>query len=183
MKNYPKVIESGTGEQLTFVRSFMRDGIEILEAENVVDPGSGPPMHVHHLQDESLTVVEGVLAGKILGQEPRLYYPGETVFFARGVPHKFWNAGNSFLKCSGFISPAHNIEYFLTEIYRSTRESGTGRPAAFDAAFMLHRYKSEVDMLEIPVFVKKVIFPFVLFTGKLKGLHKKFSNAPVAVAR
>ena len=180
--NYPAVIESGTGEQITFLRRFVWDGIEYLEAENLVKPGSGPPMHVHHLQDESLTVVEGVLAGQVLGEEPKYYYPGETAFFARGVAHKFWNAGDVLLHCRGFVTPVYNIEYFLSEIYRSTREGGKGRPDTFDAAFLLNRYKSEFDMLEIPAFVKKVIFPVTLYTGKLKGLHKRYRNAPKAVA-
>lgn len=181
MNNYPKIIESGTGEQITFVRYYVKDGVDYLEAENVVKPGSGPPMHVHHLQDESLTVVEGVLAGQVLGEEPKYYHPGETAFFARGVAHKFWAAGDTPLKCTGFITPVYNIEFFLTEIYRSTREGGKGRPSTFDAAFLLNRYQTEFDMLDIPAFVKKVIFPVTLFTGRLKGLHKKYANAPKAV--
>ena len=178
MNSYPQVIESGTGEQLTFLRRYVKDDVEYLEAVNSVQPGSGPPMHVHHLQDESLTVIEGVMAGQLPGKEPKLYYPGETAFFARGVAHKFWNAGDTVLKCKGFVSPVYNMEYFLTEIYRSTREGGKGRPDPFDAAYLLNRYKSEFDMLDIPVFVKKVIFPITLFIGRLKGLHKKFKNAP-----
>ena len=183
MNNYPKTIESGTGEQLTFVRRYVKDGNEYLEAENLVQPGSGPPMHVHHLQDESLTVLEGVLAAQVLGEEPKYFYPGETAYFARGVAHKFWNAGNTPLRCTGFVTPVYNLEYFLTEIYRSTREGGKGRPATFDAAFLLDRYKSEFDMFDIPSFVKKVIFPVTILTGKLKGLHRKFKNAPQPVMK
>ena len=147
----------------------------------MVQPRSGPPMHVHLLQDESLTVVEGVLAGQVLGEKPRFYYPGETAFFARGVAHKFWNAGDTELKCTGFVSPVYNFEYFLTEIYRSTREGGKGRPETFDAAYLLNRYRTEFDMFEIPAFVKKVIFPLTILIGKLKGKHKKFANAPQPV--
>jgi quercetin dioxygenase-like cupin family protein len=179
--NYPKTIESGTGEQLTFLRKYVQNNVECLEAINSVQPGSGPPMHVHHLQDESITVVEGVLAGQVLGEEPRYFYPGETAFFARGVAHKFWNAGDTELKCTGFVSPVYNFEYFLTEIYRSTRESGKGRPGAFDAAYLLSRYRSEFDMLEIPSFVKNVIFPLSIFIGKLRRKHRRFANAPKPV--
>ena len=181
MKNYPIVIESGTGEQLTFLRRYVENDVEYMEAINMVNPGSGPPMHVHHLQDESLTVIEGLLAGQIQGGEVKYYHPGETVFFARGIAHKFWNAGDIMLKCKGFITPVYNFEYFLTEIYRSTKEGGKGRPQTFDAAFLLNRYKSEFDMLDIPWVVKKIIFPITRFTGRLKGLHKKYANAPQPV--
>lgn len=178
MKNYPKTIESGTGEKITFLRHYTQDGIDYIEVENSVEPKSGPPMHVHHLQDESLTVVEGLLAAQVLGGEVTFHKAGDTAFFPRGVVHKFWNAGESTLKCKGFVSPVYNFEYFLTEIYRSTKESGKKRPSSFDVAFLLDRYKSEFDMIEIPAFVKKTIFPFALFFGKLRGLHKKFANAP-----
>ena len=49
---YPHTIDNGAGEQLTFLR---RDG-DRLEVENFVKPGSGPPMHVHHHQEEGLTI-------------------------------------------------------------------------------------------------------------------------------
>jgi quercetin dioxygenase-like cupin family protein len=181
MKNYPIVIESGTGEQLTFLRKYVENGAEYIEAANTVKPGGGPPMHVHHLQDESFTVAEGLLAAQTQGQQVKYYRPGETVFFPRGVAHKFWNAGNTTLKCNGFVTPVYNFEYFLTAIFRSTKEGGKGRPQTFDAAFLLHRYQSEFDMFDIPWVVKKVIFPLTRFTGRLKGRHKKYSDAPPPV--
>jgi hypothetical protein len=52
----------------------------------------------------------------------------------------------------------------------------------FDAAFLLTRYKSEFAMLEIPSVVQTVVFPMVLFLGKLTGKAKKFNNAPTPVA-
>lgn len=178
MKNYPIVIESGTGEMLTFVRRYVKNDVEYVEAYNEVKPGAGPPMHVHHLQDESLTVVEGLLAAQVKGEEVKYFRPGQTAFFARGVAHKFWNAGEGLLKCKGFVSPVYNVEYFLSEIFRSTRESGNGQPQTFDAAYLLKKYKTEFDMQEVPWIVKKVIFPLTLFTGRLKGLHKRYADAP-----
>ena len=44
--------------------------------------------------------------------------------------------------------------------------------------FYYDKYKSEFDMLEIPSFVRKTIFPVSLFFGKIRGLHKKFADAP-----
>ena len=179
--NYPKIIDNGTGEQLTFLRRYVKNDIEYMEAENLVKPGGGPPMHVHHLQDESFTVMEGLLAAQVMGEEPKYYRPGETVLFPQGVAHKFWNAGDSMLKCTGFVTPVYNLEFFLTEIFRSAKEGGNGRPKTFDAAFLLDRYRTEFDMLEIPWFVRKIIFPISIFTGRLKGLHKRYENAPAPV--
>ncbi len=177
---YPHTIDNGQGERLTFVRRVKDGNREYLEVENLVQPGGGPPMHVHHRQDESLTVVQGKIGVQVLGGQPEYHSEGETVSFKAGVPHKFWNAGEVPMICKGYITPADSVEYFLTEIYKSTKENG-GRPGAFDSAFLLDRYKSEFDMQEIPGFVKNIIFPMTLFFGKLSGKHKKFANAPKPV--
>ena len=176
--HYPHTIENGHGEKLTMVR-YVEDGKGgIIECRNEVSPKSGPPMHVHWKQEESLTVTEGRMGVEIMGQPPQFFGPGETATFTRGTYHRFWNAGETTLKCTGWVKPALNFEYFLTNIYDSIRESGNGRPAPFESAFLLKRYKTEFDMADIPAFVKKVIFPITLTLGKLQGKHKKFANAP-----
>lgn len=179
--NYPHTIESGGGERLTFVRHVESEDGDYLEVENCVQPNGGPPMHIHYKQEESITVVKGKLATQKPGEEPKYYGPGETVSFAAGEPHKFWNAGTEPLFGKGYIKPANNIEYFLTQIYASTKANGGKRPSSFDAAYLTTKYKTEFEMLEIPPFVKKVIFPLILFFGKLQGKHRKFKDAPEAV--
>lgn len=176
--SYPHTITNGGGEELTFVNLIENESGGMLEVENRVQPGSGPPMHVHHLQEESLTIVQGLMAAKILGKETTFHGPGETVTFKRGVPHRFWNAGTDDLVCKGWVTPAHNVEYFLTEIFASTAANGGNRPSFFDGAYLQMKYQSEFDMPEIPGLVKKIIFPLVVGTGRLLGKHKKFANAP-----
>jgi hypothetical protein len=109
-----------------------------------------------------------------------LVHPGETVLFKAGAAHKFWNAGDDLLHCSGYISPADNTVYFLSQLFKSTNEN-SGRPAIYDAAFLLTRYKSEFGILEIPQFVQKILFPLILFFGNIIGKNKKFKDAPPPV--
>ncbi len=175
---YPHTIDNGHGEKITFLRLVSDPAGDYLELENVVAPNAGPPMHVHFQQDEALTVVQGKIATQVFGEAAQFFGPGESVVFKAGVPHKFWNPGSEPLICTGWIKPAHNIEYFLTEIYRSTT-ANNGRPGAFDSAWLLRRYGSEFDILDVPAFVKKVIFPVALFFGVLTGKSKKFTNAPI----
>lgn len=180
---YPHTIENGAGESLTFKRLVQDPTGDWLEVENRVEPNCGPPMHVHHQQAESLTVVQGKMGLQILGQEPSYIGSGETAVFEAGIPHRFWNAGTEPLLCTGWVKPAHNFEYFLTGIYDSMKENGGKQPGAFDAAWLLSRYRSEFDMLDIPGFVKKAIFPIALFFGNLQGKHQKFKGAPLAKPR
>ena len=179
--NYPHTIENGGGEKLTFVRRINDGKEDYLEVENEVQPNAGPPMHVHFKQEESITVVKGKIGVQHLGGEEMFFGEGETVTFKPGEAHRFWNAGTEPLIGKGYVRPAHNIEYFLSEIFRSTKENGGKQPAAFDAAWLLSKYRSEFDMYGVPSFVKKVIFPMTVFFGKLAGKHKKFSDAPEPV--
>ena len=179
--NYPHTIDNGGGEELTFLRRVDDESGGMLEIENRVHPGSGPPMHVHFFQDESLTVVKGKIGAQIEGQPPTFCGPGETVTFRRGEIHRFWNAGEDVLICKGWAKPAHNLEYFLTEIYRSTKANGGKKPSTFDGAYLMAKYKTEFDLSEVPPFVKTVIFPLAILLGKLLGKHRKFVGAPEAV--
>ncbi|MCG3167285.1 MAG: hypothetical protein POELPBGB_03072 [Bacteroidia bacterium] len=174
---FPHIIENITGEKLIF-KGIARDAKgEYLEVENEIKPGAGPPMHVHYRQEEALTVVTGKIGYKLQGGEEKFAGVGETVHFKAGVAHRFWNAGDDLLRCTGYVRPPDNLVYFLTEIYKSTNENG-GRPGNFDAAYLSMRYKSEFAMTEIPVFVQNVIFPITVFFGKLAGKHKKYADAP-----
>jgi len=182
MKNYqlPYTIQNNHGEKLTFLRIRNESGKEILEVENEIKPGGGPVMHVHWKQDESLTVISGTMGYQELGGKEKIAGPGESVEFKRGVAHRFWNAGQDMLKCTGWVTPPNNLIYYLENVYRLMDENN-GQPAGFEAAYLIRKYKSEFDVMVIPAFVKNVIFPVVVFFGKLSGKHKKFSEAPEAV--
>jgi quercetin dioxygenase-like cupin family protein len=174
----PHTIYNIAGEKLTFLRTVIKDGVEYLKVEDEVQPNAGPPMHVHYRQDECVTVVSGKIGYQELGSEKKYAGPGETVMFKAGVAHKFWNAGHEPLIGKEYITPADNIVYFLSQIYKSSNENG-GRPGLYDSAYLLNRYKSEFAMLEIPGFVQKVLFPVALFFGNVFGKHRKFVDAPM----
>jgi quercetin dioxygenase-like cupin family protein len=180
---YPHVIENGAGEQITFVRREVSAGRERLVVENVVKPGAGPPMHVHHYQQEVLTVQQGRIGYERLGAPPQFAGVGDTVAFDPGDGHRFWNAGEDELRCTGHISPPDNIEFFLGAIFESTGRSGRGRPDLFDVAFLITRYQTEFGMLAIPSAVQRSLFPLLVLVGHLLGRYKKYSDAPEPVRR
>lgn len=178
MYTYPHTIENKYGEKIIFQRLVKEPGGDKLETEGFAKPGAGPQMHVHWKQDESLTVISGKMAYEIPGQEPVYLYPGETATFIRGTWHRFWNPGDNELHIKGWIQPANNVEYFLTQLYKAFDNGMNHRPESKSAAFLMIRYKSEFAAKDIPAFVKKVIVPVQYFFGKLTGAHKKFSDAP-----
>lgn len=175
---YPRTIDDKHGSRLTFL-GVSGDRLEIT---GTVDPGAGPPMHVHHLQSETVTVQSGRI-GYVVGDEPeRFAGPGETVHFPAGVPHRFWNAGDTEATMTGEAQPPHNLEWFLTQLYSSAAAHG-GRPGAFDGAYLATRYRDEFDVLTIPAVARKVIMPVVLFLGRALGRYGHFADAPTPVRR
>ena len=46
----------------------------------------------------------------------------------RACPHKWWNAGSDELHMTGWCSPPHNVEFFLTTLFSSTKANGGRRP-------------------------------------------------------
>jgi quercetin dioxygenase-like cupin family protein len=175
---YPRTIDNGDGERLTFVRRLQHPAGDRLEVENVVKPGAGPPMHVHHHQHEALTVQQGRIAYQRPGEPPQFAERGETVVFEPGEAHRFWNPGPEDLRCSGYIQPADNVEYFLTAIYESQRQQGGSRPGPFEAAFLARRFAGEFGMTEIPAAVQRLAFPVVVIVGRLLGKYRKYADAP-----
>ena len=179
---YPRTIDNGAGERLTFLRRVQAPTGDRLEVENVVKPGSGPPMHVHHHQEEALTVQEGRVGYQRPGEPPQFAEAGETVVFQPGEAHRFWNPGEEDLTVTGYIEPADNVEYFLTALYASQRESGGSRPDPFDAAFLARRFRSEFGMA-IPAVVQRLVFPLLVLVGRLLGRYRKYADAPEPVRR
>jgi quercetin dioxygenase-like cupin family protein len=181
--DYPRTIDNGGGERLTFLGVRSGDQGEELEVTNTVSPGAGPPMHVHRLQEEVITVEQGTMGWQRAGEEEHMAQAGETVRFAPGEVHRFWNAGEEDLVGTGFVRPPDNLEYFLTRIYESTRENGGRRPRLFDAAYLTSRYRTEFGMAAIPAPVQRLLFPVVIGVGRLFGRHRRFEDAPEPVTR
>ena len=98
---FPHTIENGAGETLTFLRVVPTDRGDRLEVESRALAGAGPPMHVHHLQEEAMTVLSGKIGYQLPGGPPQYAEAGESVVFAPGVAHRWWNAGTTELHATG----------------------------------------------------------------------------------
>jgi uncharacterized cupin superfamily protein len=180
---YPHTIDNGAGERITFLRRVPGASGERVEGENVTSPGAGPPIHVHHVQVEWFTVKSGRLGYQRHGGPELFADPGETVTFAAGEGHRFWNPGPEALVSTAWVEPADNVEFFLGALFASARQNGGTRPDPFDAAYLLTRYRREFTLLEIPAFVVRFVFPLQVALGHLLGKHREFADAPPPVRR
>jgi len=181
--SYPHTIDNGAGERITFLRRVPGATGDRLEGENVASPGAGPPMHVHHYQVESFTVQRGRMGYQRQGGPEIFAEPGDTVTFAPGEGHRFWNPGPDDLHCTGYIEPADNVEYFLGEIFASAKRRGGTLPDPFDAAFLATRYRDEFTMMAIPAPVRRFAFPLLVAVGTALGKYRTYADAPAPVRR
>lgn len=179
-KTYPYTVENGQSESLTFTAITHGPEGERAWVEGVAQPGAGPPMHVHYLQDEGVQVISGRVGYQTPGQEPQFAGPGDSVVWPAGTAHRWWNAGTGECRMTGWCSPPNNIEFFLGTLFTSTKENG-GRPGLFDAAFLLTRYRNEFGMLDLPVLVRRVVMPALYAVGTVLGKYRKFADAPAPI--
>ncbi len=120
--------------------------------EHPIEPRAlAAPMHTHEREDEYTYVLEGEI-GVQVGDEVRVARPGDLVFEPRGVPHAFWNAGDTPARALEIISPA-GFERYFAEIAPLLPPAGPPDEQALGA--VIARYGLEMDMSSIPVLVER----------------------------
>src|SRR3954449_12510061 len=81
------------GDRYTVKASGEDTGEAFALIEVLVPPGSGPPPHVHHREDEAFYVLEGELRFHVDGRDFTAG-AGAWVTLARGSLHHFNNVGD-----------------------------------------------------------------------------------------
>lgn len=69
-----------------------------------MEPGWGPPPHVHHREDEAFHVIEGRMMFRC-GEEEFEATSGAVVAPPRGVPHAFVNVGGGVARMPVICTP------------------------------------------------------------------------------
>jgi mannose-6-phosphate isomerase-like protein (cupin superfamily) len=82
--------------------------------EVLTPPNLGPPLHVHHREDENFYIIEGDYLFEVDGRQIELH-AGDFVRPPRGVPHCFQNIGSTAGRMLVTVEPA-GIEDFFGEI-------------------------------------------------------------------
>ena len=180
-KTYPYTIDNGNGEFITFTGRTQGPAGERVGVDGVAQPGAGPPMHVHFLQEEAVQVVRGRVGYQVPAGEPQFAGPGRDSL-SPGPQALRTNGGTLVILRSADdrlgASAGNNIEFFLSALFASTKENGGKRPGLFHAAFLVTRYRTEFALLELPAFVTGVVMPMVYRLGVVLGKDQKFKDAP-----
>ena len=161
-----------TGEILRLSRVRDAEGKAVLLIEGSLPPrSSGPPVHVHLREREEGVVKAGTLGARI-GNKKVIFPAGETVVFPAGVVHTWWNAGDDLLELSGRAIPVADLDRYLQAIFAVLNASQSSRPSIFYAAHVLWRHR-HTQVVELPPrFVQRILFPLVLFVGRILGKYR-----------
>ena len=123
-----RYVAPGVGERIWFTSNLMTvkataetTGGAYGLVEALVPPGSGPPLHLHHREDESFWILDGVLT-VVCGDETVTAGPGSYVFLPREVPHTFAVEGDTPARLLSMSTPGGLERYF----------AAVGRPAETD---------------------------------------------------
>lgn len=122
--------------------------------EHPLEPKAlGAPTHTHTHEDEISYVVEGVV-GVQIGDQVWEAGPGAVIFKPRGIPHAFWNPGDTPARLVEIITPA-GFEGYFEEMARLFAEARGGLPDPKRAAAVCAKYSLDLDFSSVPVLSRK----------------------------
>ena len=90
--------------------------------EDHTPPSGGPPLHVHHVQDEWWYILEGEYLFEVDGKEIHAG-PGATVFAPHGSRHAFMNVGTAMGRMLVTAVPG-GLDIFFEEVDAASPPDG-----------------------------------------------------------
>ncbi|MBS1827056.1 MAG: cupin domain-containing protein [Acidobacteria bacterium] len=106
-----------------------------------VPPGnSGPPLHVHHIENELFWVLEGELDVQV-GSEVIRLTAGACAYAPKMIPHTWQPVGGHDVRFLSLAEPAGHLEEFIAELVRRRRDVPVD-PAYMKSLF--EKYEMEV---------------------------------------
>jgi mannose-6-phosphate isomerase-like protein (cupin superfamily) len=117
---------------ITYTVAVTGPGASLGAFESLVPAGGGPPLHVHHGEDEAIHVIDGEvefwLDGRILRRGS-----GQGVFLPRSVPHCFRVLGDRPARFLGMVTPGGFEGFFAAAAAAGVGPHDPAALAAFGA--------------------------------------------------
>lgn len=96
---------SFAGTRVRLLMSGAQTGGAFCMMEMFSPPGKDTPTHMHHREEETITVLEGVLDVTIEDKPVRVQ-AGQTIFVPHHVPHRLGNTGDVLARYLVVCTPA-----------------------------------------------------------------------------
>ncbi len=160
-----------TGEVLE-IRRERRDGEMVFGLWGTLPAHrQGPPLHVHHAEDEEGRVVSGTLSAEVAGRYLTAK-ADERVSLPRGIPHRWWNDHDEPLVFEGYTRPAVDLDRYLHAVFDVLNAGPADRPPLFYLAHVALRHRQTQTVLLMPPVVQAVLFRVLVAVGTVLGRYR-----------
>jgi hypothetical protein len=135
---------------------------------------------VHPFQSERFEVIAGKLGVK-RGREKRELQSGDVVTIESGVPHKFWNAGETEVRFLVEVRPALQFEQLIATMYTLASDGKTskkGMPNPLRLAVIARHHFDDVRLPVIPQSLQKLALAMGAPVGRLAGFRPTYESTP-----
>lgn len=123
------VAYSVVGDHITFLVTGAQTGGSFAAFRTRIDPGAGPPRHIHSREDEAFLILEGEVTFTVgVDQKRFVVGPGGYVSAPRGVPHCFKNESDRPAAMLVTVVPAGIEDFFASVGTRLGSESAPAIP-------------------------------------------------------
>jgi quercetin dioxygenase-like cupin family protein len=152
----PVIHRAGEGDHVwqenacATVKLAVRDSEDgrVSAVEFLAPPGFGPPLHIHHREDEILQVLEGSVR-VVCGDTDTVAGAGCFAFLPRGVAHTFQVAGDEPARMLAIFTPG-GLEAMFVDAGVPAPEARLPGPEAAAGVGDLDVARHHIEMLGMP---------------------------------
>jgi len=127
----PHDVEVISDRMLVLIRGEHTDDYFAL-LHSITAPGEGPPMHLHHREDETYHILDGEYEFRV-ADTTILAGRGDTVYGPRSIPHTYRNIGKHPAKMLVLLTPG-GFERFFERVGELARAGITDPQSLTQAA-------------------------------------------------
>ena len=183
MADAGQVIENPrSGERITFRKTAMDTGGELLVVDLELPPGARMPagLHVHPEQEERFEVVRGRMRFRV--RRERVHAgPGEVVVVPPGVLHDWANVGQETALVRVTVRPALAMERLFESAIALAQDGRTfanGMPKPLDLALFVREFEREVQGAFPPLWVQRIVLAPLAWVAERRGHAARYRPEP-----
>jgi quercetin dioxygenase-like cupin family protein len=162
-----------SGERIIIRENGAQNGGALMTFDHFMPPGGHvPARHVHPIQEERFTVVEGQMRFRLGRRTSIIANPGDTVVVPAGTAHWFGNAGTGISHAFVEVRPALRMaELFETAASMDPARQFLGLqvPRLTDLALFMMEFRRELAVPDVPAFLVRALLAPLAWLGRRRG--------------
>jgi quercetin dioxygenase-like cupin family protein len=168
-----------SGETITFIKTSKdTNGEFVLFELECTKKGGVPFEHIHPLQKETFTIIEGSVYFKLNGKEVHVT-AGNAVTVPPGAKHIFLNKEDKVLRAIVEVRPALRFENGIETIFGMATDGKCdekGQPPFLQIAVLTDYSAGEFYLASLPIPIQKFLFGILSRIGRVLGYQAFYTR-------